>query len=81
MGELLANVGMRWEQRRRQCDGKQSGTGQTVGWEQHTVRRDGRRREQKPKTGRVGNSWPGTKNHMVYDGTAAVEHAVVTALQ
>ena len=54
MGELLANVGMRWEQRRRQCDGKQSGTGQTIGGEQENVWRDGTRREQKPTTGQVG---------------------------
>ena len=39
--------------------------GQTVGREQDTVRRDGGRWEQKPRTGKIGNSRSGTKNHMV----------------
>ena len=42
-----------------QWDGKQSGR------EQDALRRDGRRREQKPTTGRVGKSRSRTKNHVV----------------
>ena len=43
-----------------QWDGKQSGR------EQDALRRDGRRREQKATTGRVGKLRSGTKNHAVF---------------